>query len=585
MTMNPCYDDFHQMTAIAKNKLIQQEETDMIRSRQILRSTVLTLMFCLLCSCACALEHMELNGSSFFPGDTLDVYCSGVTAEESAGQCWIATAVPGTPAGSYLEWTYLPYGSSHAFLQLPGTPGSYEVRFYKANAATDENLVREKTVPFTISYGKSAGSITLDRTAYLPGQYMQVSYSGISASATQREAWIAVARSGAPASSYMDWKYVTPDSGSLWLDVPAEPGSYEVRFFPASQATEANLADGLRIPFSVTGSRPSDSTVQYPTRNDFDWDLLEYLPGYRSWTGTYATNYKTLSLIQSGSSVTGNYPEWDSGRLDGTIENGMLWGYWYEAPTYLPPNDAGQIVFALYPDGQGFQGWWRYGNNGAWQVWSAGELNLQAASRWASEAIYTADAHGLIPRCLQGSDLTQNITFAEFSALSVRLFEEIWQTQEIPVPAPYAGVQGHSLEIEINKAYGLGFLMPVQADLFGPDRAFSREIMAAMYCNVIRACEFDGCTLNNIGSFFLPYAVFGHFDDDSSISASCRDSIGFMSFAGLMDPVSGNRFEPQSMATREQAIVTALRILLRERAIMDGQLLPAGQALSSYRKN
>ena len=514
----------------------------------------------------CALDMISIDKSAYTPNEAIDIVYNGITGTEENDRCWIALARKDSAADAYMSWQYASAGDGVITLNAPAELGEYEVRFYRGYAASEENLARERILPLTVSYGKTVDSVTTDRADYLPGQYMAVTCRGVTADAAARGAWVAVARKDGAAGEYMDWKYVPQGDSTLWLDVPNEAGSYEIRYYQARTASEENLADGLRAPFTVSGERPGDSKPVYPVKNDFDWDLLEYAPGTQSWTGTYETNYRTLYLRQSGDSVTGEYPEWDNGRLDGVTEGGVLYGYWYESPSYSPSTDAGQLVFVLYPDGQGFRGWWRYGNNGGWADWSAGTLNRRQASAWAEEEIYAADSRRLIPDCLRDADLTQPITAAEFSALAVRLFEEIWQTQEIPEKTPYTNIEGHILQLEIEKAWGLGFLNPISVETFNPDAGFSREMMAEMYCNLIKACKYDDFTRENIDAYFLPYTVTGHFADEAEIAERARDSVIYLTSNALMDLYPDGRFVPADKATREQAIVTALRIYEAETA-------------------
>ena len=181
-----------------------------------------------------------------------------------------------------------------------------------------------------------------------------------------------------------------------------------------------------------------------------------------------------------------------------------------------------------------------------------------------NKEVRQAKEHGLIPDCLQDADLTQPITAAEFSALAVRLFEEIWQTQEIPEKTPFTNIAGHPLKSEIEKAWGLGFLNPIKADSFNPDAGFSRALLARMYCNVIRACEYDGFTRENIDRYSLPYTATGRFADEAEISEAARDSVYYLASNGLMDGAAENRFDPAGAATREQAIIVAERIFAME---------------------
>jgi hypothetical protein len=87
------------------------------------------------------------------------------------------------------------------------------------------------------------------------------------------------------------------------------------------------------------------------------------------WTGTWSTTFETMILTQTGNQVIGDY-EHDNGHIEGTVSGNVLTGTWYEAPTYSPPDDAGDVVLTISPDGNTFSGQWRYDSTGSWYGWS-----------------------------------------------------------------------------------------------------------------------------------------------------------------------------------------------------------------------
>jgi hypothetical protein len=93
------------------------------------------------------------------------------------------------------------------------------------------------------------------------------------------------------------------------------------------------------------------------------------------WSGTWSTNWGTMILSQSGNQVSGTYTH-DSGIIVGTISGDVLYGTWSEAPTYSPPNDAGDVVLTISPDGNSLTGQWRYGSSGSWSgSWSGTRID------------------------------------------------------------------------------------------------------------------------------------------------------------------------------------------------------------------
>ena len=83
------------------------------------------------------------------------------------------------------------------------------------------------------------------------------------------------------------------------------------------------------------------------------------------WAGTWETTYGTMVLTQTGSNVSGTY-EHSNGIITGTVSGSVLYGTWSEAPTYSPPNDAGDVQLTISPTGTTFTGSWRYGSSGGW---------------------------------------------------------------------------------------------------------------------------------------------------------------------------------------------------------------------------
>ena len=92
------------------------------------------------------------------------------------------------------------------------------------------------------------------------------------------------------------------------------------------------------------------------------------------WSGTWWGSIKNapdswgdLTATQNGNRVTGNYT-WDQGKLAGTVSANQFTGTWSEAPSYQPPDDAGDMELTLAPDGQSMNGRWRYGSSGNWRT-------------------------------------------------------------------------------------------------------------------------------------------------------------------------------------------------------------------------
>ena len=168
--------------------------------------------------------------------------------------------------------------------------------------------------------------------------------------------------------------------------------------------------------------------------------------------------------------------------------------------------------------------------------------NLATASSWAHESINSALEHGLIPQGLQ-SHYTQATTRAEFAALAVALYETI-TGREITERAQF----NDTTDVNVQKMGGLGVVNGVGGGNFAPNRTITRQEAAVMLARLAYA----------IGQPLPPSAPT--FADNADISAWAVDGVGQMQAAGIMSGVGNNNFAPDGTYTREQSIVSMLRL-------------------------
>lgn len=83
------------------------------------------------------------------------------------------------------------------------------------------------------------------------------------------------------------------------------------------------------------------------------------------WAGTWDTNWDDMVLAQNGNQVSGTYGH-DNGKISGTVSGDTFSGWWSEAPSYSPPDDAGSVELTMGPEHQTISGRWRYGSSGSW---------------------------------------------------------------------------------------------------------------------------------------------------------------------------------------------------------------------------
>jgi hypothetical protein len=87
------------------------------------------------------------------------------------------------------------------------------------------------------------------------------------------------------------------------------------------------------------------------------------------FSGVWNTNWGEMKLQHSGASVTGTYT-WDKGKISGSTIGNTFVGWWSEAPSYSPPDDAGSVELTFADDCSTFSGNWGYGNGDRTGTWS-----------------------------------------------------------------------------------------------------------------------------------------------------------------------------------------------------------------------
>lgn len=163
-------------------------------------------------------------------------------------------------------------------------------------------------------------------------------------------------------------------------------------------------------------------------------------------------------------------------------------------------------------------------------------------SDWAVGQINAAAAAGLVPRSL-GMKFSQAITRAEFCLLAVTLYEKV-TGKEITERAGFSD----TTDINVEKIAGLGIVTGVGGGKFAPGDRLTREQAAVMLFRLLKA----------LGKQMPEQAPA--FTDSSLISDWAVSQVGSIQGAGIMGGVGNDLFAPKQPYTREQSIITILRV-------------------------
>ena len=165
-------------------------------------------------------------------------------------------------------------------------------------------------------------------------------------------------------------------------------------------------------------------------------------------------------------------------------------------------------------------------------------------SSWAASYINSAIFVNIVPDNLQ-SNYTHPITRAEFSALAVAVYEVVMG--EITGRTSFAD----TTDVNVEKAAYIGVVSGVGDTNFDPNTVLTREQAAVI---LVRLSDVIGQPLA------MRAGSMASFYDNPDIAPWAIESVGKVSATGVMGGVEGNMFAPRQSYTREQAIVTIMRI-------------------------
>ncbi len=206
--------------------------------------------------------------------------------------------------------------------------------------------------------------------------------------------------------------------------------------------------------------------------------------------------------------------------------DGTLWTCGFNYSGQPNPNPVQVMDEVMLPDGS-----------------NAVEPTLtEKPSSWAEAEVSAAIDAGLVPDYLR-YDFTYPATRAEFCALAVQVYESVTGT-EITERKKFDDTNS----VDVGKMAALGVVNGVGDNKFAPNEPLTREQAATMLSRLAEVLEKP-----------LPSHP-STFADNDSISTWAIDSVGQVQVAGIMGGVGNNTFSPTGAYTREQSIMTMLRL-------------------------
>ncbi len=165
---------------------------------------------------------------------------------------------------------------------------------------------------------------------------------------------------------------------------------------------------------------------------------------------------------------------------------------------------------------------------------------------WAEEAVDRGIELGLIPAELQ-SGYDQPITRRDFCVLAYKFYCS--KEGELSVwMSPFTDVN----DLAVTRMASQGIVNGVGDGLFAPNDSLTREQAATILSRLAAAVLFPKRLVEAEGE--------PTFDDNAAIASWAYEAVGQMQISGIMGGTGNNQFSPQMTYTREQSMVTIMRL-------------------------
>ncbi len=216
-------------------------------------------------------------------GDTVMIDWTGPDYQND----YISVAEIGARGNQYVNYTYTREGSPLA-LQMPPEPGDYEIRYVQNQDSTILTSI-------SVTVEALAVTVTAPETA-VAGDDVVIEWDG----PDYQNDYIAVAEVGARGNQYINYTY-TRDGSPLRLQMPTEPGSYEVRYVQNQDSTI--LASVVIEVEAATGSLTAPETATAGDSIVIQWEGPDYQNDYISVAevGARGNQYENYTYTRDGS--------------------------------------------------------------------------------------------------------------------------------------------------------------------------------------------------------------------------------------------------------------------------------------------
>jgi len=240
-----------------------------------------------------AAPTLAVNTNTAVGGQAVTVTLTGGAG---GAQDWIALAPVGAANTTYVQWIYVGAGVTTRTwtVTMPSAGGTFEFRLFLNGTYT--RAATSPAVTVTAGPPPPAPTLTVNATNVVAGASVTVTLTGGAGGSLD---WLALAATGSPNTSYVQWTYVgsTVTTRTCTVTMPATGGTFEFRYFPNGGYTLGATSPTI----TVIGPPPpalSVSTTTAAPGSSVTVTLTNGAGGSLDWLSLAATTAPASAYVQ-----------------------------------------------------------------------------------------------------------------------------------------------------------------------------------------------------------------------------------------------------------------------------------------------
>ncbi|MBL0216228.1 MAG: serine/threonine protein kinase [Myxococcales bacterium] len=207
---------------------------------------------------ASAAPELSLDASVYPPSTEVHIRFAVPLSAPKTSRAWVAIAPVGSLPSIYSTWKYVPDGAIQIQLKAPAAEGAYEVRLHTDYPAKSFNIAR--TAPFAVRADAEppapAAPTPLAKQRFTPastiatvGMQLTIRFGTQLRALPGEQFWVTTVKAGSLDTVWGKYAYVPDSARKMSIDLPTEPGDYEIRLHANYPKQSTNVV--YRVPIRL----------------------------------------------------------------------------------------------------------------------------------------------------------------------------------------------------------------------------------------------------------------------------------------------------------------------------------------------